>query len=384
MTDPGIYLDHAATTPLRPEARAAMEPFLGRRFGNTSSVHTTGREARMALEDARERVADLLGARPDEILFTSGGTEADNLAVLGHWRAMGRPVVVSAVEHSAVRSAAAQAAREGAAVTTVGVDEGGRLDLDALDEALADAPALVSVMWANNEVGTLQPVEEIARRCQERGASFHTDAVQAVGHQRVSVADVPCDLLALSGHKLGGPQGVGALYVRSGTRLDPLVHGGGQERGLRPGTTNLAGAVGLAAAMTAAHTDLAGELDRLAGLRDRLQHAIIEGTPSITEGAPGVTVNGAPDRLPHILHLSVDAVAPDVLLPALDMAGLSISAGSACHSGASAPSHVLLAMGRGGDAVVRFSLGWPTTPADVDEAATRFLDVLARVRSLAA
>lgn len=371
-----LYLDHAATTPLRPEARAAMEPFLSGRFGNTSSVHSAGREARAALEEAREQVADFLGADPSEILFTAGGTEADNLAVLGRWRAARGGVALSAVEHSAVRNAAAQAAREGAAVSTVAVDETGRVDLGALDEALLEDPSVVSVMWANNEVGSVQPVREIGERCRERGVSFHTDAVQAVGHWHVSVAEVECDLLALSAHKVGGPQGVGALYVRGGVQLEPLVHGGGQERGLRPGTSNVAGAVGLAAALTVARSGLDEEIDRLADLRDRLERAVMDGLPAIS-------VNGAAERLPHILSVSVEGVAPDVLLPSLDLAGLAVSSGSACHSGAAAPSPVLLAMGRESDAVVRFSLGWSSTPEEVDAAAARFVDAVDRLRAMA-
>lgn len=376
MNEPLLYLDHAATTPLRPEARAAMAPFLGERFGNSSSVHAAGRAARGALEEARERVAEMLGAERSEIVFTAGGTEADNLAVLGRWRATGEGVALSAIEHSAVRHAAAQAAREGAAVTTLAVDEDGRLDPGALEEALGEPQAVISVMWANNEVGSVQPVREIAERCRERGIVFHTDAVQAIGHHPVSVRDVPCDLLALSAHKFGGPQGVGALYVRKGTALEPLLYGGGHEHGLRAGTSNVAGAVGLAAALSRAVADLEEETTRLRGLRDGLEELLLA-------GVPGSIVNGASDRLPHVLSLSVGGVAPDLLLPSLDMAGLAVSSGSACQSGASAPSHVLLAMGRGNDAVVRFSLGWSTTPEEVERAGAVFVEVVSRLRQIA-
>lgn len=377
MTESTLYLDHAATTPLRPEARAAMAPFLERGYGNSSSVHAMGRAARAALEEARERVAELLGAARSEIVFTGGGTEADNLAVLGRWRAVGQGVAVSAIEHSAVRHAAAQAAREGAAVTTLAVDEDGRLDLGALEEALESPHGLVSVMWANNEVGSLQPVREIAERCRERGVAFHTDAVQAVGHRPVSVREVPCDLLALSAHKFGGPQGVGALYVRKGTALEPLVHGGGQEQGLRAGTSNVAGAVGLGEALARAVQAMEAETTRLGGLRDRLETTLLE-------GVPGAVVNGGVDRLPHVLSLSVDGVPTDTLLPSLDMAGLAVSSGSACHSGASSPSPVLLAMGRRSDAVVRFSLGWSTTAEEVDRAGALFVEVMDRLRAVVA
>lgn len=378
MTENTIYLDHAATTPVRPDVRAAMEPFLAERFGNPSSTHGPGRAARAALEDARERVAAAIDADPAEIVFTGGGTEADNLAVLGRWRAGGAGVVVSGVEHSAVRHAAGAAAREGAAVATLAVDEAGRVDLDALDEVLREPVAVVSVMWANNEVGTIQPVEEVATRCRARGAAFHTDAVQAVGHIPVSVRDVPVDLLSMSAHKFGGPKGVGALYVRSGTELAPLLHGGGQERGVRAGTSNVAGAAGLAAALERSVADVPAEASRLGALRDRLEGALLEAVDGLEVNAAGA------ERLPHILSVSIPDVDSDVLLASLDMAGLAVSSGSACHSGASAPSHVLLAMGARADTVLRFSLGWPTTATEVDRAIPVLLDVLERARSLPA
>lgn len=372
-----LYFDHAATTPLRPEARAAMAPFLGERYGNSSSVHSAGQAARGTLEEARERVAELLGAERSEIVFTGGGTEADNMAVLGRWRAARQPVALSAIEHNAVRHAAAQAAREGAGVSTLAVDEDGRLDLGALDEVVEEPHSVLSVMWANNEVGTLQPVREIAERCREHGIAFHTDAVQAVGHHPVSVKEVPCDLLTLSAHKFGGPQGVGALYVRKGTAVEPLLHGGGQEQGLRAGTSNVAGAVGLAEALSRAVRTIEEETLRLRALRDRLEGVLLE-------GVPGSTVNGGPDRLPHVLSLSVNGVAPDLLLPSLDMSGLAVSSGSACQSGASSPSHVLLAMGRRSDSVVRFSLGWSTTAEEVDRAGGIFVEVVDRLRTVTA
>lgn len=375
MSENTLYLDHAATTPLRPEVRAAMDPYLSDVFGNPSSTHGPGRAARAALEEARERVAAAIHAEPAEIVFTGGGTEADNLAVLGRWRSSGGGIALSAVEHSAVRRSAATAAREGAPITTLAVDEAGRLDLDALREALPDVE-LVSVMWANNEVGTLQPVHAVAALCREHAVSFHTDAVQAVGHIPVSVADVPCDFLAMSAHKFGGPRGVGALFVRSGTELAPLLHGGGQERGLRAGTSDVAGAVGLAEAVERAVADRSDEAQRLQGLRDDLQAALLE-------AVDGLVVNGAAaDRLPHVLSISLDGVDSDVLLASLDLAGLAVSSGSACHSGASAPSHVLQAMGALHDATIRFSLGWPTTAAEVDRAAREFLSVVERAREV--
>jgi cysteine desulfurase len=371
-----IYLDHAATTPLRPEVRAAMDPFLGGRFGNPSSAHQAGRSARAALEEARERVAAALGAERSEIVFTSGGTEANNLAILGRWRAAGGGVAVSAIEHSAVWEAAAQAAQEGASVAALAVDEQGLLDLDSLAEALEVPVGLVSVMWGNNEVGSLQPVAGIAEMCRRHGATFHTDAVQAVGHVPVSVERCGCDLLALSAHKFGGPQGVGALYVRRGTELVPVVRGGGQEGGLRAGTSNVAGATGLAEALVRAMGDVEAEAARTARLRDRLE-------ARLKARVDGLTVNGPPDsRLPHILNVGLDGVDPEVLIPALDLAGLAVTSGSACHSGATAPSRVLVAMGVHRAAAVRFSLGWTTTEAEVEDAAGVFADVVGRVRTM--
>jgi cysteine desulfurase len=373
-----IYLDHAATTPPRPEVRAAMEPYLSERFGNAASTHAAGRAARSVLEESRERVAGLLGAERSEIIFTGGGTEADNLAVLGRWRATGDAVAVSAVEHSAVLEAASQAAREGAPLTILAVDESGIVDLDALREALQTPHAVVSTMWGNNETGAIEPVAAVAGLCRDNGTVFHTDAVQAVGHIPVSVAEAGCDLLSISAHKFGGPQGVGALFVRRGTALAPMILGGGQEAGLRAGTANVAGAVGLAEALALAVGGLAEEAARVAALRDRLEHALLDAVADLT-------VNGPSDpaaRLPHILSVGLDGVGPDVLLPALDLAGVAVSSGSACHTAAAAPSHVLLAMGVQRDTVIRFSLGWSTTAEDVDTAGATVARVVDQVRAV--
>lgn len=380
-TDDYTYLDHAATTPVRPAVRAAMEPFLSERFGNPSSVHAAGRAARQALEEARERVAACIGARRTEIVFTGGGTEADNLALLGRWRRRGGEgggVAVSAVEHSAVRNCAARLAGDGAAVITLAVDEDGRLDLGALDEALTEPLSVVSVMWANNEVGVLQPVEEIAARCAERGVVFHTDAVQAAGHVPVRVDRVPCGLLSMSAHKIGGPKGVGALFVRSGTELDPVLVGGGQESGLRAGTSNVAGAVGLAEALEQAVGELEAESRRLRQLRDGLEAKLME-------QVPGLVVNGArAPRVPHVLSAGLEDAQADALFAALDIGGLAVSAGSACQSGTAEPSHVLVAMGARQDATIRFSFGWSSTPADAARAADVFIESVGRVRAVRA
>lgn len=391
-----IYLDHAATTPLRPEAREAMVAVWETADGNPSSVHRWGREARARLEEARERLAAALGARRREVVFTAGGTVADNLAVLGRWRAAQRrgeagAVVCTAVEHKAVLGAVEEAAREGAPALILGVDTDGRLPLESLDEALAARPAVVSVMWGNNEVGTLQPVAEAAERCRAAGVVFHTDAVQAFGRERVRVDEVGCDLLSLSAHKIGGPKGSGALYVREGVELVPLAHGGGQERGLHPGTEDVAAAVGFAVAAELAERERESEAARLRSLRDGLE-------ATLRERIPGLIVNGggAP-RLPHVLNVSV-AADQEALLVSLDLEGLAVSSGSACQSGTVEPSHVLVAMGRsagGGvatpdraaerfEASIRFSLGRTTTARHVEEAAARFVRVVERVRALAA
>ncbi len=366
MSGDDIYLDHAATTPVRPEVEEALRRRLG--TGNPSSVHGRGREARAVLEEARSRVASALGAERREVVFTSGGTEADNLAVLGRWRAAGGPVVCSAVEHQAVLGPAKAVGRAGSPVLVLGVDGAGRVEEDALDEAIRATPSVVSVMWANNELGTLQPVAELGARCREAGVAFHSDAVQAVGRVPVRVDKTPVDLLSLSAHKLGGPKGVGVLYVRDGIVLEPLAWGGGQERGFRPGTENVAGAVGLAVAVELAVAEREVEALRLGGLRDRLESGL-------GAAIEGLRVNGG-DRVAHILNVTIPGVDREMLLPALDLEGIAASTGSACGSGASRASHVMVATGADGDGVaLRLSLGRTTSAEEVDRA----LEVLPRV-----
>lgn len=377
-----VYLDHAATTPLREEVRQAMLPYLRDEFGNASSVHRWGRVARSALEEARERVAASLGAQRGEIVFTGCGTESDNLAVLGRWRwlqASGTgpgPIALSAVEHAAVGGAASQAQREGAEVIVLGVREDGVLDLSALDEALAAAPALVSVMWGNNEVGVLQPIHDVAHRCRAGGVLFHTDAVQAVGKVRVRVDEVPLDMLSLSAHKLGGPKGFGALYVREGVALEPLTWGGGQERALHPGTENVAGAVGLSTALELAVREQEAEAARLAELRDTLEHQLSQAVPD------AIVLGHQAPRLPHITSVVVPQCDQEALIFGLDLEGIAVSGGSACHSGSVAPSHVLVAMGLAAadHAMARFSLGHTTRPDDMQRAATAFRRAVNRIR----
>ena len=377
-----IYLDHAATTPMRTEVVEAMLPYFRDAFGNASSMHAWGRAARNALETARERIAASLGARRAEIVFTGGGTEADNLAILGRWRWVCREsggpagaIVCSAVEHKAVGSAAEFAAAEGAELILIGVDETGRVEVGSVVEALKAGPCLVSVMWGNNEVGTIQPVADVGRRCREAGVAFHTDAVQALGKVRIRVDETPCDLLAASGHKIGGPKGIGFLYVREGIALAPLTHGGGQERALRPGTENVAAAVGLAEAVELATGDVAAETQRLAALRDRLE-------AGLRARIPDLMVNGASAaRLPHVLSVTVPGADAEALLIALDLEGVAASGASACASGSARPSHVLVAMGRSeAGASIRLSLGHTTTRADIDFAIDVVPAVVAQIR----
>lgn len=377
-----IYLDYAATTPVRREVREAMRPYLDARFGNPSSVHRWGREARAALEDARDRLATVLGASASEVIFTRGGTEADNLAVLGRARKLpGRPVVCSAIEHKAVLATAEAAEEEGHPLHLLDCDGQGQVDPAQLDGVLGDEPAVVSVMWVNNEIGAVQPVAEIAERCAAAGVAFHTDAVQALGKVRVRVDEVPVALASFSAHKIGGPKGVGALFVRRGTQLAPLIHGGGHERGLRAGTEDVAGAVGMAVAAELAEAERESCAARLAGLRDRLE-------AGLRARIPDLVVNGAGGpRAPHICNVSVPGAPNDGLLLTLDMEGIAASSGSACSSGAVKPSHVLLALGLPEEVAapsLRFSLGRDTSDDEIERVLRVLPPLVERLRTLAA
>lgn len=375
-----IYLDHAATTPVRPEVREAMMPLLMENYGNASSVHRWGRDAKVKLEEARARVAAVLGARPTEIVFTRGGTEADNLAVLGRSRKVrGGGVACSAIEHKAVLMTARAAEAEGAPLHVLPVDSDGVVDLAALDAILDASLAVVSVMWANNEVGAIQPVEEIASRCREAGVVFHTDAVQAFGKLPVRVDEVPVSLLSVSAHKVGGPKGVGALFVRKGTEIEPLVYGGGHERGIRAGTEDVAGAVGFAIAAELAAREREKEVARLGALRDRLQAGLLERVPELRVNAVGA------ERIPTVLNISVPGANDEMLLVMLDLEGIAASSGSACSSGGVTPSHVLTSMGLPPDIAgpsVRLSLGHETTDADIDGVLNIFPPLMERLRSM--
>ncbi len=378
-----VYLDHAATTPVRREVFEVMEPFYGPRFGNPSSVHRWGREARAALDEARERVARCLGANPDEVCFTSGGTEADNLAVLGPLRSQvdkGRRVILSTpIEHKAVLATVHHAAHGGVTERMLTVTKGGVVDLAATGDAIDESVAVCTVMWVNNEVGTIQPVPEIAERVKARGGIMHTDAVQAFGKVDINVSKLGIDLLTISGHKIGAPKGVGAMYIRRGTQIDPLFHGGTQDRGRRPGTENVAYAVALARAAELAVEEREAEWARLESLRDSLEEGLLARIPDAV-----VHGRGAP-RAPHVLNISVPGTDSESLLMALDLAGVAASAGSACQSGNVTPSHVLLAMGVRPElatAAVRMSLGSLTTPEGIARVVELFPALIAKARRL--
>ncbi|MBL8961063.1 MAG: cysteine desulfurase [Gemmatimonadetes bacterium] len=378
-----IYLDHAATTPVRPEVLDAMLPYFGPRFGNPSSVHRWGREARAALDEARERVAHALGAQPDELCFTSGGTEGDNLAVLGSWRALRdvRPALVTTpIEHKAVLAAVHQAAKEGGEERIVAVDPAGRVD-EAAYRALVDARvACVSVMWINNEVGVVQDIPALAATAKAHGALVHTDAVQALGKVDIDLRTLPVDYLTVSGHKIGAPKGIGAMYIRRGTPLEPLMHGGSQDRGRRPGTENVAMTIGFARAVELTLAEKAAECARLQAMRDELEQALLARIPDAV-----IHGRGAP-RAPHILNISVPGTDSESLLMALDLKGVACSAGSACQSGSITPSHVLSAMGVPtalAVAAIRMSLGALSTEEDVRRVAELFPALIGKARRLA-
>ena len=386
MTRPPVYLDHAATTPVRPEVLEAMLPYLtNQAFGNPSSAHRFGRAARAGIEQARREVAQAVGAEPNQVIFTSGGTEADNLGIIGAAlaaRDRGGHVcaVVSAIEHKAVLAAAHAVCHLGGREVVLPVDEDGQVSLDALDEALADRPAVVSIMWVNNEVGVIQPVAEIAGRCEAAGVVFHTDAVQAFGKVPVSVGDLPCTLLTLSGHKIGAPKGIGALIVRDRKAVEAIIHGGSQQYGIRPGTENVAGAVALGRAALLAAREQPVEAPRLRALR----HLLAE---RLRATVRDLVVNGdSADGAPHVLSVSVAGADSEALLMHLDLAGVAASSGSACSTGAVEPSHVLVAMGVPRElalGAIRFSFGRESSAEDVDRVVEVMPAVVAKVRQLA-
>jgi cysteine desulfurase len=378
MTD-SVYLDNAATTPLDSRVLDAMLPYFGRR-GNPSSLHSLGAAAQEAIEEAREDVASLINAAPEEIIFTGGGTEADNLGVLGLARSASskRHVVISAVEHAAVRATARHLESTGYELTVLGVDETGTMDPDELAAALRPDTALAAVVWANNEVGTVQPVTEIARVCAANDVPFHTDAAQAAGRIPIDVQRVPASTVALSSHKIYGPQGVGALYVRGGLDLEPVIFGGGQERGLRSGTQDAAGIVGFGVAARLA----AEEYEERSRHEEALRDALISGAA----GIPGVRLNGHPEnRLPNNVHLTVEGVEAEGLVLFCDAQGYAIGSGSACASGGHKASPVLTAMGqseREAFSAVRITVGKENTMQEVEGFLKTFEGAVEQLRQL--
>src|SRR5712691_5474516 len=387
MTKRVTYLDNAATTPVRPEVLEAMLPYLGKEaFGNPSSAHRFGRAARAGIEEAKRAVATAVGAEPNQVVFTSGGTEADNLAIIGAAlaaRDRGGPfrVAVSATEHKAALAAAHAVKHLGGDEVILPVTASGQVENAALDKALERGVAVVSVMWVNNEVGTVQPVAELAARCCDAGVLFHSDAVQAFGKLPVSLRDVNCTLLTISGHKIGAPKGVGALIVRDRKAVEAIIHGGGQQFGIRPGTENVPGIIGLGRAVELAAAEQAELGRRLAALRDELERRLLAVVPDAVINA------WQGERAPHVSNVSIPGTDSEALLMHLDLAGIACSSGSACSTGAVEPSHVLTAMGvprELGVAALRFSLGRDNTPEDVDAVAAALPKIVEKVRALSA
>lgn len=377
-----IYLDHNATTPLHPEVLEAMLPYYKEAFGNPSTIYSFGQETRKATDEARETVANLIGASPEEIIFTSGGTEADNLALKGVPAALekkGKHIITSSIEHHAVLSTLKYLEKRGYQVSFLPVDEHGWLDPGEVEEAITSQTVLISVMHANNEVGTIEPISEIGEIAQKAGIYLHTDAVQTIGKIKVNVDDLKVDLLSLSAHKFYGPKGVGALYVRKGTRIYPLLHGGYQERRRRAGTENVAGIVGLGKAAEIAPKEMVQQSRRESNLRDRLEKMI-------RENINHCQLNGHPtQRLPNTLNISFEFIEGESLILNLDLKGIAASTGSACTSGSLEPSHVLMAMGVAPEIAqgsIRFSLGRDNRKEDIDYTVENLVEIVTRLREM--
>lgn len=377
-----VYLDHNATTPIHPEVYEAMKPFFQNQFGNSSSIHWAGREVRKYLEEARAKVAELLHASPEEIIFTGCGTESDNMAIKGiahSWREKGNHIITTQVEHHAVLHTCQFMEKMGYEVTYLPVDNYGLIDLDLFRRSIKPQTILVTVMFANNETGTIFPIKDIGEITREKGVVFHTDAIQAVGKVPIDLKRLPVDILSLSGHKLNAPKGIGAQFIRRGTKISPLIHGGGQEYGLRAGTENIPYIIGLGKACEIANRDFNQRVRHLKYLRDRLQQGI-------EARIPQAVLNGHPtQRLPNTLNMSFLDVEGESLLLNMDLEGIAVSSGSACTSGSLAPSHVLLAMGLAPEiaqSAIRFSLGGSNTEAEIDYVLEILPPIVQRLRDM--
>ncbi|MDP3042103.1 MAG: cysteine desulfurase NifS [Candidatus Omnitrophota bacterium] len=377
-----VYLDYAATTPTDPEVIAAMEPYFFEKFGNASSLHAYGQEAKKALEDSRQTLADFIGAKPEEIVFTSGGTESDNSALLGVAHALekkGNHIITSEIEHHAISEPANFLEKKGFKITYLGVDKDGLVSVEDLKKAITDKTILISVMHANNEIGTLEPIAQLGKLARNKGIYFHTDAVQTVGHIPVNVDELNVDLLSLSAHKFYGPKGVGALYIRKGTRLETFLRGGDQERGRRASTHNITGIVGLACAIELCKNKMEDEIKFQSALRDRL-------IKEIPVRIPEVRLNGHPtQRLPNSVNFSIKYIEGESMLLSLDMLGIACSTGSACTSSSLAPSHVLLAIGLDHETAhgsLRITLGRWTRQSDIDYLLEKLPLVVQKLRAM--
>ena len=377
-----IYLDNAATTAVSPEVLTAMLPYFTECYGNPSSIHSTGRDAHKAVDAARRQVAAAINADPSEIYFTAGGSESDNWAIKGTAfakRDKGNHIITTAIEHHAVLHTCQWLEKQGFEVTYLPVDENGLVSVEDVEKAITDRTILISVMAANNEIGTIEPIAEIGALARSRGILFHTDAVQAVGAIPLDVKAMNIDMLSMSGHKFHGPKGIGALYIRKGVRLDTLIAGGAQERGKRAGTENLPGIVGIGKAIEIATRDMEANAERLTRLRDKLIQGILENIPD-------VRLNGHPTRrLPNNVNVSVRYIEGEALLLRLDLAGIAGSSGSACTSGSLDPSHVLLAIGLPHEIAhgsLRLTLGTDTTEADIDEVLDKLPGIVKNLRDM--
>lgn len=377
-----IYFDHSATTPVDEEVAKLMLEYMTEKFGNPSSIHSFGREVHKAVDEARNHVAALIGANVNEIFFTSGGTEADNLALKGVAlanRKKGNHIITTAIEHHAILHTCEYLEKQGFSITYLPVDEHARVKIEDVRNAITDQTILISVMFANNEVGTIQPITEISEIAKEKGIYFHTDAVQAVGNYPIDVKELNLDLLTLSGHKFHGPKGVGALYVRRGVRIESVQQGGGQERSIRPGTENVPGIIGLGKAAEIAKRDMEKKIAHITALRDKL-------TTGIRERISDIKLNGHPTiRMPGNVNFSFSYVEGESLLLNLDLKGIAASSGSACTSGSLDPSHVLLAMGLTHEVAhgsLRISLGRGNTAEDIDYCLTVLPEIIERLRSM--